>query len=230
MAFVILSVAVGQILSRVGDMLGSPSARRMVIAMGGMDELTGAFLAVELSFIAVFASAYGISALLRLTGEESSMRADLALSAAVGRVRWAGAHLVLAVLGTAVLMIACGVGLGAMQAAQSGAPSALGDDLLAALVRLPAVWVLIAITMALYGIARRAAPIAWAVLVATFLASEIGPLFDLPRWVRDLSPFTHSPKLPGGEVSTTSLTALSLSTAALVIAGLAGFRHRDLTG
>jgi hypothetical protein len=35
--------------------------------------------------------------------------------------------------------------------------------------------------------------IAWTVLVATFLASEIGPLVDLLRWVRDLSPFTHVP-------------------------------------
>jgi len=227
-AFVILSVAVGQILSRVGDMLGSPSARRLVIAMGGMDELTGAFLAVELSFIAVFASAYGISSLLRLAGEESSMRADLALSATVGRVRWAGAHLVLAVLGTGVLMLACGLGLGLMQAAQSGSASSLGDDVMAALVRLPAVWVLIAITMALYGVARRAAPIAWAVLVATFLASEIGPLFDLPGWVRDLSPFTHIPPLPGGEITVGPVLALVAVAAGLMAVGLLALRRRDI--
>ena len=156
------------------------------------------------------------------------MRADLALSAAVGRVRWAGAHLVLAVLGTGVLMLACGLGLGLMQAAQSGSASSLGDDVMAALVRLPAVWVLIAITMALYGVARRAAPIAWAVLVATFLASEIGPLFDLPGWVRDLSPFTHIPPLPGGEITVGPILALVAVAAGLMAVGLLALRRRDI--
>jgi putative exporter of polyketide antibiotics len=43
-------------------MLGSPVARQLIIALGGLDEVAQAFLAVELSFVAVFAAAYGISA------------------------------------------------------------------------------------------------------------------------------------------------------------------------
>ena len=42
----------------------------------------------------------------------------------------------------------------------------IGADLLAAMVRLPAVWVLVGVTVAVYGLARRAAPFALAVLVA----------------------------------------------------------------
>ena len=74
----------------------------------------------------------------------------------------------------------------------------------------------------------RAAPIAWAVLVATFLASEIGRLLDLPRWVRDLSPFTHVLNLPGGEVTAGPLVALPAVAAALITAGLWALNRRDL--
>ena len=226
-AFVLLSVVVAQILTRIGDMLGSPVARQLIIALGGVDEVAQAFLAVELSFVAVFAAAYGISATLRLTSEESA-RADPVLSTPVGRIHWASSHLLIALGGTGLLMLACGLALGLVQMAQTDDPGTFGSNLLAAVVRLPAVWVLIGVTMALYGLARRAAPIAWVVLVATFLASEIGPLLDLPRWVRDISPFTHVPTLPGGEVTAGPLMGLLAAATALIAAGLWALRRRDL--
>ena len=227
-AFVLLSMVLAQILTRIGDLFGSPVARQLIIALGGVDEVAKAFLAVELSFIAVFASAYGISATLRLGGEESAARADLVLSNPVRRIRWAASHLVIALAGSGLLMLACGLALGLVQMAQTGDPGTFGSNLLAAVVRVPAVWVMVGVTVALYGLARRAAPVAWGVLVATFLASEIGPLLDLPRWVRNLSPFTHVPSLPGGEVTAGPLLALLATAAALIAAGLWGVRRRDL--
>ena len=227
-AFVLLSMVLAQILTRIGDLFGSPVARQLIIAMGGVDEVAKAFLSVELSFIAVFASAYGISATLRMGGEESAARADLVLSNPVGRIRWAASHLAIALAGTALLMLACGLALGLVQMAQTGDPGTFEANVLAAVVRLPAVWVMVGVTVALYGLARRAAPIAWAVLVATFLASEIGPLLDLPRWVRDLSPFTHVPNLPGGEVTAGPLLGLLAVAATLIAAGLWAVRRRDL--
>ena len=227
-AFVLLSLVVGQIVTRIGDMLGTPVARQLITVLGGVGELTKAFVAVELSFIAVFAAAFGISSTLRLVGEESAMRGDLILSTPTGRLHWALSHLVIAVVGTGILMLACGLGIGLAHAMQSGDPSVFGADLLAAVVRLPAVWVLVGASLALYGLSRRAAPIAWAVLVATFLASEIGPLLDLPQWVRDLSPFTHVPALTGGEVRVAPLLVMLAVACALVAAGLFTLRRRDL--
>jgi ABC-2 type transport system permease protein len=227
--FVLLSLIVGQIVTRIGDMLGTPVARQLITALGGVGELTKAFVAVELSFVAVFAAAYGISSTLRLQSEESALRADLILSPPTGRLRWALSHIIMAVIGTGILMLASGVGVGLAHAAESGDRSVLGADLLAAIVRLPAVWVLVGVTVALYGLARRAAPFAWAVLVATFLASEIGPLLNLPHWVRDLSPFTHVPAVPGGEVTAGPLLGLLTAAAALIAVGLWALRRRDLS-
>lgn len=227
-AFVLLSLVVGQIVTRIGDMLSTPVARQLITVLGGVDEVTKAFVAVELSFVAVFAAAYGISSTLRLAVEESAMRADQILTTPTGRLRWALSHLIMAVFGTGILMLASGLGIGLAHAMESGDRSVFGADLLAAVVRLPAVWVMVGVSLALYGLSRRAAPIAWAVLVATFLASEIGPLLDLPRWVRDVSPFTHVPTLPGGEVAVAPLLVLLAIACALVAAGLLTLRRRDL--
>ena len=46
-AFVVLSLIVGQIVTRIGDMLGTPVARQLITALGGVGELTKAFVAVD---------------------------------------------------------------------------------------------------------------------------------------------------------------------------------------
>ncbi len=227
-AFVVLSMVVGQVLTRVGDMLDSPAARQLILGLGGVDQLTQAFLSVELSFIGVFAAAYGISTMLRLSTEETSWRADLVLSTSVGRLRWMANQLLLAMGGCAALMVFCGLSLGMIDAARTGAATTVSDDLLGAVARIPAAWVLIGVTSALYGLTRRAGPLAWAALVGTFLTSEFGPLLDIPQWVRDLSPFNHVPLLPGTEIEVGPLIALCTVAAGFCVLGLAAIRRRDI--
>ena len=226
--FVLLSAVAGQILSTVDAMLNTPVARELVVILGGVPAVVDAFVGVELSFVAVFASAYGISAVLRLLDEESTGRSDLVLAGAVSRVRWAAGHVTVALAGSAVLLAVPGLVLGLVHADQSGDASAVGRDLAAAAVRIPAVWVLVGATVALYGLSRRLAPVAWGVLAACFVVSEIGPLLDLPDWVGDLSPYAHVPHLPGGEFVLGPLLALVGVAAALLLLGLAAVRHRDI--
>jgi ABC-2 type transport system permease protein len=227
-AFVVLSLVLGQILSNIGDMLDTPVARQFIVALGGVRGVTDAFLSLELTFVAVAASVYGISCVLRLSHEESAFRGDLVLATATSRTRWAASHVTLAVLGTSALMLTCGAAVGLAHALQSGDDSAFARDLAAAAVRLPAVFVMIAIAVLLLGLSRRAAVIAWGALLTTFLLTELGILLDLPAWVVDLSPFTHVPALPGGEVTSTPILVLLAASAALTIAGLARLSRRDI--
>jgi ABC-2 type transport system permease protein len=69
---------------------------------------------------------------------------------------------------------------------------------------------------------------AWAAFGIAVGIGQIGPLLKAPQWVLDLSPFTHSPKLPGGAVTATPLIVLTAIAVALVLAGVAGFRRRDV--
>ena len=68
----------------------------------------------------------------------------------------------------------------------------------------------------------------WLLLGASILLSPVfGLSLGLPQWVLDLSPFTHQ-KAPAVEVGTAAIVALLGVAVALVAAGLAAFRRRDL--
>jgi polyether ionophore transport system permease protein len=100
--------------------------------------------------------------------------------------------------------------------------------LAAGLAQVPAAWVLAGVALALFGLAPRAAAAGWGVLAACLALGQLGPVAGLPRWAIDLSPFAHSPQLPGGTASLAPLWLAAIS-AALAAAGLAGLRRRDVT-
>ena len=56
----------------------------------------------------------------------------------------------------------------------------------------------------------------------------LGASLQLSHWVLDVSPFTHTPKLPGGMVSAAPLVWLSAIAVALPVVGLLGLRRRDI--
>jgi ABC-2 type transport system permease protein len=96
-----------------------------------------------------------------------------------------------------------------------------------ALVQAPAAWVIAGIALALFGIAPRASAAAWGAVALCVLIGEIGPVADVGDWLLDVSPFTHVPLLPGGEMTAAPIT-LALIAAAVGAAGFAAFRRRDV--
>ena len=152
------------------------------------------------------------------------------LAASVSRQRWAASHLAFAVLGPGLLMGVAGIAAGLGYGLSTGEVGHdLGRVVPQALVQLPAVWVLVGVSAALFGLLPRlAAPVGWAVLAACVLLEEFGRPLQLGKRVLDLSPFAHVPKLPGDDVLAAPLVWLVLISATLVAAGLVGLRRRDV--
>ena len=121
-----------------------------------------------------------------------------------------------------------GIAAGLAHAASVGDRGLVARDLTAAVARLPAEWVLVALTLALYGLVGRRVTVAWVVLVGCVVVGQLGDLMGLPGWVRGLSPYVHVSQLPGGTVDGAAVAALLLVTAGLVVLGLVAFRRRDV--
>jgi ABC-2 type transport system permease protein len=98
----------------------------------------------------------------------------------------------------------------------------------AALVQLPAAWVLAGLGAALFGLVPRLTALTWGGLVACLLLFQVGALLGLSQWVVDFSPFAHAPKLPGSALTAAPLLWLTGIAIALTATGLAGFRRRDI--
>jgi ABC-2 type transport system permease protein len=227
-AFAVLGLVVGSVASDVSSIVTSPESRDLIRRLGGEKGLVDAFLAAELSVLGLIIAAYGVHAALRLRSEEASHRAEAVLATAVGRWQFAGSSVMVAMLGTTCLAVISGLAVGAANAMQTGHAGDLFGVLGGALVQLPAVWVVIGIVVAAFGVAPRLAVLGWVALVFFLLLGEFGPLLELPRSVIDLSPFAHVPRLPGSPLRAEPIAALVGISVMLIGAGLVGFRRRDI--
>ncbi|MGW7403326.1 ABC transporter permease [Streptomyces sp. NPDC054833] len=222
--FFLAGVVYGGLTDGAADLVrGNDQAREIFERMGGQSAFTNAFLAAMVGMLGLIASLYVVASVLRLHGEETSGRAEPVLACAVGRLRWAASHLTIAFGGSALIMLLAGLGFAV------GYGKEIAPILGACLLQLPAVWVIGGVAVLLYGIAPRAAAAAWGVAVAVLLIGWVGPALNAPQIILDLSPFGHLPKLPGAEMQWTPVLTLAALAVALVGAGLAALRRRDLT-
>ena len=227
--FAIIGAAFGSIAQDIGDVIGdSADVRDALARLGGSESLVDAYLAATFGILALIAAAYAVQAVLRLRGEEASGRAEPLLATAVSRTRWALSHGVIALGGTVVLLLVAGLCAGIAHAAQTGDAGQFPRLLGAALAQVPAAWVLAGVALLLFGLAPRAVVASWAALAICLALAELGPVVELSQSVIDLSPFAHSPQLPGGDFTPAPLWLAAIA-AALAAAGLAALRRRDIT-
>lgn len=221
--FLATGVMFGSMAQGAADLVGgSERTREIFERMGGQPGLTDAFLAAMAGMLGMVAALYAVQAVLRLHREETDGRAEPILANAVGRVRWAAGHLVVAFGGAAVLMLLGGLGLAL------GYGKDIGPIVGACLVQVAAIWVFGGLAMLLHGVFPKAAAAAWGASGVALALGWIGPALNLPRPVMNLSPFEHLPSLPGTEMRWGPVLMLTLLASALVGAGLAGLRRRDL--
>ncbi|MDO0913120.1 ABC transporter permease [Streptomyces sp. DT2A-34] len=222
--FFLAGVIYGGLTDGVADLVGdNDNAREIFQRMGGQSGITDAFLAAMIGMLGLIAALYVVGSVLRLHGEETSMRAEPILANAVGRLRWAAGHLMVAFTGSALIMLLAGLGFAV------GYGKDVGPILGACLAQLPAVWVVGGLAVLLYGVLPRAAMAAWGVAGAVLLLGWVGPALDVPRAVLDLSPFGHLPKLPGGGMEWGPVGVLLGVAVVLTAVGLVGLRRRDVT-
>ena len=194
----------------------------------GVASVTDAFLSTAMLIMALFATGFTVSSVLRLRSEEVAGRVDPVLAAPIGRRRWAWSHLAVALLGTVVLALVCGLGMGAGAALVLGEPARIGELAAAGLVMVPAMWLLAGATLLVYGLLPRWSLAAWALVAWVFVAAMFGILLDLPQWLLNLSPFQHVPALPASSMSWLPLVVLTAIAAALIAGGLAALDRRDM--
>ncbi|WP_406319622.1 ABC transporter permease [Streptosporangium sp. NBC_01639] len=229
--FAVVGLGLGGIAESIGELMNnsSPAAREVLARVGGPGTVVDQYLVGMMTMFAVIAAGYAIQAALRLRAEESGGRAEPLLAAPVDRLRWAGSHLVFALLGPTLGLTAFGTATGLAHGLNTGD---LGRDLprvlAAAVVQLPAVWLFAGLAFALFGLLPRLAAGAFAILLVSLLLGWVGGELGLSQWVLDLSVFNHIPQLPGEEPAVLPLAVLTALTAALILLGLYGLRRRDM--
>ena len=228
-AFLVLGGVLGGIMTSVADMTSDPGVVDMLKMLGGSaGTVTDIFLATELTFVAVGAAAAGIALALRPASEERSGRAESVLATATSREAWFGAHALHAFALPAVLLVVLALVVAVVSGGQGEVPG-VGTLLAAAVVRLPAVAVVVAIALLAVGaVPHLSSAIAWGGLAVAFGLGELGSTVGLPTWLIEVSPFAHVPQMPGGQFELAPTVVLTAIAAGITGLAFAAYRRRDV--
>lgn len=215
----------------IAQLVGTSGAlKEEFTRLGGQSAIVNAYLSALMLLAGIVAAAYGVSAVLRLHAEETAGRADPVLAGSVGRVRWGLSHVLVAVGGTAVLLVVAGVATGlGYGLSVAGAGGETARMLGAAIAQLPAALVIAGVAMLAAGALPKACvAVGWLAVGLAVLLNIFGQALQLSHWVLDVSPFTHAPRLPGGTADVAALAWLCVIGVALCALGLAALRRRDI--
>jgi ABC-2 type transport system permease protein len=202
----------------------------ILAVFGGSGGLIDGYLGFMGVYFAIIAAVCAILSVQGLRGEEQSARAEPVLAAAVSRSGWVLSWAAVSALGSLCLLAAAGLGEGLGAALSTGDWGLLGPTLLGHVVHVPAVWSLLGLALALYGLAPRLTGLTWAVFAYGAVLSLFGDMMELDDAVLGTSVFRHIGQYPAEDVSWAAVGLLAGIALLLAGIGAAGFRRRDLAG
>lgn len=212
----------GDVRAVIGD-----SGISAVFVQGGGD-LTDSFYATTALMMGLIASAFAISSASRLRAEEEAGRVENMLSTKLTRNRWVSSHVLMMLLGSALVLGVGGIGTGISYAAVSHDAVQIARIFGSAMVYLPAVWILGAVALALFGFVPRMTSAAWLALVYCVIIMLFGVTFRFPSWLMNVSPFVHLPLVPAADFDVVPVIITTVVALVGCAFGVFGFRRRDL--
>ena len=174
-------------------------------------------------FLAAAATAYVVTAVVRVFNDEQSGLGEAVLAGAVSRWRWLLTAVAAAIVGSAVLMFFAGLGNGLGAGLTIGEPETIWRLTLAGLAYVPAMATIAG--LAALAVALRHPWIGWLAVTFVIISLYLGALLRLPQWLLDASPVGQT-KAPS-EYSAVALTVMVVVAAALTLAAGAIYRRRD---
>jgi len=200
----------------------------VVEAWLGVDPTDGFFRLCAVLF-AVLATCCGISLVHRARAAEQAGRAELVLAGPLGRLRWGGAQVAVALAGVAAGLVAAGLGL-ALGRHYALADGHAARTVATVLAHFPAAAATAGLAALLVAARPRWAAAVWGYVAWALVVALVGELLKLPAWARDLSFFNHTPALPAAAGAHPVAAWAAVAAAAGVVLALAAatFRRRDV--
>ena len=193
---------------------------------GSLDE---AVVTVFFTLLGVLAACAAVQTVARARQEEAHGTAEPVLAAPVARVRWLADHIVVATCAVAIVVAAAMLAGWLGVAVNGGDEGLYGVVTVAGLGQLAAASVFTVVTALVFVLVPWATiGTAWALVMIGTILGLFGPLFGLPGWSTDISPFAVTPIVSHGEADLRGLWWLILAVAAGGAASLALMRRREL--
>lgn len=223
-----LSAAFGAILGELETFFSDMDIIQAYFSAESSSSLTDQFIALLMSIMSVFAAIPITAILLKLKKEEQLGRMENFYSRSVSRNNIFSSYYVVSFVGAVALQIVTGLGLYLTGNQSLEVGLEFGTVMAAALVYIPAIWLIIGLAALLIGIFPKGSSLAWLYIVFSFVVIYIGDLMDFPGWLNNLSSFTHVPQIMTEGMDWTSIGVLSAISVVFSLLGLVGYNKRDI--
>lgn len=231
LSFSVMGIILGQNAQTVTNVFNdSPQLMNILSQIGGTTDPLDNYITMILLLLGQVFAIYGMATVLKLRSEEIKKHSEFILTNTVSRSRWISSNLFFALIGPSLVLL---VFILTYALSYSFISGNMMQDLVqlicAALVYLPAIWVMVGISLLLFGLVPRLTSLSWVILAFFFIINFLADLLDLNQLIRDISPFTHVPNLLiGGNVGWVLVLMLFVSFF-LAFMGILGYRQRDIT-
>lgn len=226
----LLGVSYGSIFGDLEDFFsGNEMIQQLLTAAEGYS-LTEQFMSLIMTIMAIISSIPPLMVIGRVVGEERKNRTEHLLSRVVSRTKLLVSSLLLAGI-TSIVMLslpAIGLWLAASQVMED--PITFANTYQSGIVYLPAIWIMISVSVFFIGFLPRFTSFSWFYLFYSFIAVYLGGLLNFPDWLVNLSPYGHIPELPVEKMDGSTTFILIIIALIITIIGFIGYNKRDIQG
>ncbi|WP_210468238.1 ABC transporter permease [Sporosarcina sp. 6E9] len=192
--------------------------------------LTDQFITMLMSIMAMLSTVPALMAMYKLIGEEKKNRTEHFLGRAISRTRLMGSSFVVSIVTSFIMLSSAAIGLWSAGNAVMAEGLAFGTLYGAAMIYLPAMWVMIGLAALLIGAAPRLTGLAWLYLIYSFIVVYLGGLLQFPEWLGNLSPFGQVPNIPVEDMDYMKVSILVVIAIIAAVIGFVGYDRRDIEG
>ncbi|MFA9455440.1 ABC transporter permease [Halalkalibacter sp. AB-rgal2] len=192
--------------------------------------LTEQFITMLMTVMSMIATVPALMIILKLRGEEKRNMTEGLFAYPISRINMIASYTILSVICSIVMLLLACVGLWLAQYFVMEEPLRLGILLPAIFVYMPAILVMVAISIFFIGVIPKMSSMIWCYLGYSFFVVYLGDLLQFPTWLNSLSPFGAVPNLPVEDMNWAVTFILCLIAIVLTTVGFTQYRSRDLEG
>jgi ABC-2 type transport system permease protein len=227
----LFAAVVGVISNSISSAGISKQLEQTLSKLGSGSVLTPkGYMGFTFLFFVLVVSLFVCSQIAAARHEEADQRLETLLALPVGRRRWLGGRLVLAITAAAAIAISSGV-LAWAGARSQGISISLATMIGAGANCLPVALLFLGLAAVAYAVTPRAtAGVAYGLVAVAFLWQLFGALLGAPKWLVDVTPFAHVGLVPAQSFEAVGAVVMAALGIVASLAAIWLFERRDLTG
>ncbi|MFL2071930.1 ABC transporter permease [Marinilactibacillus psychrotolerans] len=227
LSLIVLGVTYGSVMGDLETLIAGNEVIGKIIENNPDQNIVNQFIAIILGLLSIATVIPVVQILMKLYSEEKKGRSVYLLVGKHSRNYVLGVFVALSFLSSLLLQTAqvTTFALAVMTTQVKGV--VFTDILLSGLAYLPALWTMIGLVVLLFGWLPRMIFSTWILLGFSFVILYFSNLFDIPEWVKEISPFYHVPDVLAGEMGFISLFVLLILGILFSFIGFIGFNKRD---